>query len=181
MKAIMLLGTGFEPLEAVAPCDILRRGGVEVVLASIGAQLVTAGHGVRIMADSTLDEVNADEADMVILPGGLGGVEAILASDAALELVRRVHARGGYVAAICAAPTVLAALGLLEGKKATCYPGMEDRMAGALMQPCGTVWDGKILTGRAAGSAAEFGLLLLAALRGEETASRVAKEIVYDR
>ncbi len=181
MKAIMLLGTGFEPLEAVAPCDILRRGGVEVVLASIGAQLVTAGHGVRIMADCTLDAVNADEADMVILPGGLGGVEAILASDAALELVRRVHARGGYVAAICAAPTILAALGLLEGKKATCYPGMEDRMSGALMQPCGTVRDGKILTGRAAGSAADFGLLLLAALRGEEAASQVAKEIVYYR
>lgn len=181
MKTVMLLGTGFEPLEAVAPCDILRRGGVEVALASIGEPLVTAGHGIRIMADCTLDELSADDVEMVILPGGLGGVNAIMAKNEALSFVRRVYARGGYVAAICAAPTILAAMGILEGKKATCYPGMEDRMAGADMQPCGTVRDGNILTGRAAGSAEEFGLMLLSALRGEDAAKRVADEIVYGR
>ncbi len=181
MKTVMLLGTGFEPLEAVAPCDILRRGGVEVVLASIGEPLVTAGHGIRLMADCTLDAVNADDVEMVILPGGLGGVKAILSSGEALAFVRRVYERGGYVAAICAAPTILAAMHILEGKRATCYPGMEGQMAGAKMQPCGTVRDGNILTGRAAGSAEEFGLMLLAALRGDAAAKRVADEIVYDR
>ena len=181
MKAVMLLGTGFEPLEAVAPCDILRRGGVEVTLASIGERLVSAGHGIRIEADCTLDEVDAQAQDMIILPGGLGGVEAILASEKALALVKQMHENGKYVAAICAAPTILAKLGITNGKKATCYPGMQTQMGSAQMQPCGTVRDGRVLTGRAAGSAEEFGLMLLAALMGEQTAEKVASAIVYSR
>lgn len=177
----MILGTGFEPLEAVAPCDILRRGGVEVKLAAIGDPLVGAGHGVRVQADCTLAELDAANLEMVILPGGLGGVQAIGASAAALALVREVYHAGGYVAAICAGPTVLAKLGLLEGKQATCYPGCEGQMAGALMQNAAVVRDGRIITGRAAGAAADFGLALLAALKGEQEAKRVADEIVYVR
>ena len=181
MKAAMLLGTGFEPLEAVAPCDILRRGGVDVTLASIGGRLVTAGHGIRIEADCTLDELDAQALDMVILPGGLGGVESILASERAMALIQIMYENGKFVAAICAAPTILAKLGITDGRQATCYPGMEGQMGGAQMQPCGTVRDGKVLTGRAAGSAEEFGLMLLAALKGEAAAEKVAGEIVYSR
>ena len=177
----MLLGTGFEPLEAVAPCDILRRGGVEVKLAAIGEKLVEAGHGVRVEADCTLAELDVKSLEMIILPGGLGGVRAIGASNAALGAVREVYDAGGFVAAICAGPTVLARLGLLEGKKATCYPGCEDEMAGAVMQNAGVVRDGRIITGRAAGAAVDFGLALLAALKGEDEAKRVAAEIVYER
>ena len=177
----MLLGTGFEPLEAVAPCDILRRGGVEVKLAAIGEKLVEAGHGVRVEADCTLAELDVKNLEMIILPGGLGGVRAIGASNAARGAVREVYDAGGFVAAICAGPTVLARLGLLEGKKATCYPGCEDEMAGAVMQNAGVVRDGRIITGRAAGAAVDFGLALLAALKGEDEAKRVAAGIVYER
>lgn len=177
----MLLGTGFEPLEAVAPCDILRRGGVEVKLAAIGEKLVEAGHGVRVEADCTLAELDVKNLEMIILPGGVGGVRAIGASNAALGAVREVYDAGGFVAAICAGPTVLAELGLLEGRRATCYPGCEDEMAGAVMQNAGVVRDGRIITGRAAGAAADFGLALLAALKGEDEAKRVAAEIVYER
>lgn len=177
----MLLGTGFEPMEAVVPCDILRRGGVEVTLAAIGGLLVEAGHGVRVAADCTVDELDADALEMVILPGGLGGVQTILKSEAALSLVRKVYGAGGYAAAICAAPTVLAKLGLLEGRRATCYPGMEDEMAGAVMQDAGVVRDGRLITGRAAGAAEDFGFALLAALKGEQAAQTVAAQIVYDR
>ena len=177
----MLLGTGFEPLEAVAPCDILRRGGVDVKLAAIGEKLVEAGHGVRVEADCLLSELDARDLEMVILPGGLGGVRAIGACGAALKLVREVYDAGGFAAAICAGPTILAKLGLLEGKRATCYPGMENQMAGAVMQDAGVVRDGHIITGRAAGAAEEFGFALLAALKGEQTARTIAEQIVYER
>ena len=108
-------------------------------------------------------------------------MESILASEKALSLVQSVYARGGHVSAICAAPTILARLGLTEGKRATCYPGMEPEMGGARMQDAGAVRDGRILTGRAAGSAEEFGLMLLAALKGEAAAKQVAQAIVYTR
>ena len=179
---VILLGNGFEPLEAVAPCDILRRGGVETKFVSIHEnRLVEAGHGIRIEADCTLDEIEPDAVEMVMLPGGLGGVQSILASEKALALVKGIYARGGFVSAICAAPTILAKLGLTEGKKATCYPGMEPEMGSAVMQDAGAVRDGRILTGRAAGSAEEFGLMLLAALKGEAAARQVAEAIVYTR
>lgn len=177
----IILGKGFEEIEAIAPCDILRRGGVEVKLAAIGEKLVEAGHGVRVEADCTLAELDVKNLEMIILPGGLGGVRAIGASNAALGAVREVYDAGGFVAAICAGPTVLARLGLLEGKKATCYPGCEDEMAGAVMQNAGVVRDGRIITGRAAGAAVDFGLALLAALKGEDEAKRVAAGIVYER
>lgn len=181
MMVAILLGTGFEPLEAVAPCDILRRGGVEVTLAAIGEKTVHAGHGITVTADCTLSELDPAQLEMIVVPGGLGGVQAIGSSPAALEAVRAVYDAGKYVAAICAGPTILAKLGLLDGKQATCYPGFEPQMTGARMLDAGVVRDGRIITARAAGSAVEFGLALLAALRTEEAAQRVADEIVYVR
>ena len=109
----MILGTGFEPMEAIAPCDILRRGGVEVQLAGIGGTLKLAS------------------TDMVILPGGLGGVHSILACDTAMNFIRLAYADGKYIAAICAAPTILAQLHITDGRKATCYPGLEEKMGRA--------------------------------------------------
>ena len=100
-------------------------------------------------------------------------------SQVAMELISAVYARGGLVSAICAAPTVLAKLGITDGKRATCYPGMEEQMGSASMTPAGVVTDGTVCTGRAAGSALDFGYALLAQLRGEETAQRVRKAMVY--
>ena len=174
----ILLGTGFEPVEALAPCDILRRGGVEVKLAALEGRVVEGGHGIRVEADCALSDLNVDDLEMVVLPGGLGGVHSILACDEALALVRRAYDAGKLIGAICAAPQILAKLGITDGRKATCYPGVEAVMGNAVMQDAGVVCDGAVITGRAMGSAEAFGLALLAALRGEETAQRVAQEIV---
>ena len=174
----ILLGTGFEPIEALAPCDILRRGGVEVKLAALEGSIVEGGQGIRVEADCALSDLNEDKLEMVILPGGLGGVHSILACEPALALVRRAYEAEKWISAICAAPQILAKLGITDGRKATCYPGVEAVMGNALMQDAGVVRDGKVITGRAAGSAEAFGLALLAALRGEQTAKRVADEIV---
>ena len=174
----ILLGTGFEPIEALAPCDILRRGGVEVKLAALEGRVVEGGQDIRVEADCALGDLNEEELEMVMLPGGLGGVHSILACEPALALVRRAYEADKWIGAICAAPQILAKLGITDGRKATCYPGVEAVMGGAKMQDAGVVRDGKVITGRAAGSAEAFGLALLAALRGEQTARRVADEIV---
>lgn len=176
---IMILGSGFEPVEAIAPCDILRRGGVEVQLAGLGGRMVEAGHGITVQADCTLEEADFESAEMVILPGGLGGVRSILGSGEAMQAIRRAYDAGSYVAAICAGPTILAALHMTDGKTVTCYPGCEAQMGEALCVPQDVAVDGRVITGRAAGAALSFGLALLKALRGEAAAAAVADAIVY--
>ena len=175
----IVLGEGFEPIEAVAPCDILRRGGVEVQFAGIGGRKIAGAHGISVEADCTVEEMDAEQTEMIVLPGGMGGVHSILGSKTALDAVRNAYAAGKYVAAICAGPTVLAKLGLLEGRKATCYPGCEDRMEGADCTGAKTEQDGKIITGQAPGRSLDFGLRLLAALRGTQTAENVRNGLVY--
>ena len=166
---VMILGSGFEPVEAIAPCDILRRGGVE------------AGHGVTVQADCTIEEADFDRAEMVVLPGGLGGVRSILGCKAAMDAVGQAYDDGKFVAAICAGPTILAQLHITDGKTATCYPGCEAQMGSAKCVGADVARDGKIITGRAAGAALDFGLELLKALRGEEAAREIAGAIVYER
>ena len=175
----ILLGNGFEPIEAIAPCDLLRRGGVEVSLAGIGGTRIVGGHGVTVEADIPVEEIRQENLEMIVLPGGLGGVASIRGSEAAMESVRIAWEQGKLVAAICAAPTVLAELGITDGKKATCYPGMEDRMGSAEMTGLRTVRDGRLICGQAAGSALDFGLELLRALRGDEAAESVRRSIYY--
>lgn len=148
---VILLGSGFEESEAIIPADLLRRAGVEVVLASLEGTEVTSSHGVAVKADATLEALDADQIDLLFLPGGLGGVEAIQNCPAAQKLVRAVYDKGKYLSAICAAPTILGALGLLKGRRAVCYPGMEDGLIGADVQKgCGVVVDGNLITGEAA-------------------------------
>lgn len=175
----IILGTGFEDMEAVCPCDILRRGGVEVQFAGIGGRLVTGGNGVTVQADCTVEEIDFEKLEMIVLPGGMGGVHSILASETALNAVKWAYENEKYVAAICAAPTILAKLGVTDGKRATVYPGMEDQMGSAVMQDANAVRDGKVLTGRAPGAAMDFGLLLLQTLKDAETAARVQSGMVY--
>lgn len=175
----LLLGNGFEEAEAVIPCDLLRRAGVEVRTVGLNGPVITGGHGISLVADCAPGEMDPATAEMVILPGGLGGVRSIRACPEALEAVRAVHGAGGYVAAICAAPTVLAELGLTEGRRATCYPGMEPEMGNARMCADGAVTDGKLITGKAAGTAFDFALALISALRGGAAAETVARAIFY--
>ena len=176
----MILGTGFEPMEAIAPCDILRRGGVEVQLAGIGGTLIEAGHGVRVQADCRVEDLKLASTDMVILPGGLGGVHSILACDTAMNFIRLAYADGKYIAAICAAPTVLAKLGLLNGREAVCYPSCRENLAGAVQSAQPVVVSGRFITGEALGSAIPFALELAAQLTGRANAEAVAKAICYN-
>lgn len=175
----MILGKGFEEAEALVPCDLLRRAGIDVRFAGIGGLEITGGHGITLRADCVAEETALCEAEMLILPGGLGGVASIRACAPVLSAVRTLYEQGRFVAAICAAPTVLAELGITDGKKATCYPGMENEMGSATMLPVGAVQDGKVITGRAAGAAFDFGLALIRALRGEEAAQKIAAGVVY--
>ena len=176
----ILLGSGFEETEAVAPCDLMRRAGIEVCLVGVDGEYVRSSHGITVKTDCTLSEVELDASEMIVLPGGLRGVQTLLASREALDIVKNAWAAGKYVAAICAAPTVLASVGIVGTSRATCYPGMEDRMWEARTCPDqGVVVDGRLITGRAAGSSIDFGLALITALRGEETANKIAAGIVY--
>ena len=175
----MLLGTGFEEIEAIAPLDLLRRANIPVLTVGINGKTVYGGHNIGVEADILIDEMDLTDLDMIILPGGLGGVASCRASQQAMEALRFAWENGKFVAAICAGPTVLADLGITDGKNATCYPGCEDQMGSANMLPDRTfVWDGNVITGTSAGCAIPFGLALVAALKGEETAKTVAEQIV---
>ena len=177
----IILGTGFEESEAVIPCDLLRRAGVDVQLAGIVGTQIRGSHGITVQADCTVEEMSLAQTEMIVLPGGLGGVQSIRNCPAALDAVRSLYAQGRYVAAICAAPTILAELGITDGRNATCYPGLEEKMGSAKMHTCGSVTDGKVITGRAAGTAFDFGLALVEALCGAETAKHIAAEVVYGK
>lgn len=175
----VLLGTGFEETEAIAPIDLMRRAGIEVLTVGIGGKLIYGGHGIGVEADITLDEMNLTNLEMIVLPGGLGGVASIRASKAAMDAVAFAAENGRYVAAICAGPTVLADLGITDGRKVTCYPGCEENMGSAEYIPDqACMQDGNVITGTSAGCATPFGLKLIAALKGEEAAKTVAQQIV---
>ena len=175
----MLLGTGFEETEAIAPLDLLRRAGIEVKTVGLNGKIIYGGHNIGVEADITVEEADFTNAQMIILPGGLGGVASIRACEKAMAEVRLAWRNGKFVAAICAGPTVLADLGITDGKNATCYPGCEENMGSAVMAinaPC--VRDGQLITGTSAGCAIPFGLMLIEALKGKEIAESIAKQIV---
>ena len=175
----VLLGTGFEEIEALTPVDLLRRAGVQVKTVGLNGKIVYGSHAIGVEADMTIDELDASDAEMIVLPGGLGGVASIRGCEKALEAVRAVYEMDGYVAAICAGPTVLAELGLLTGVKATCYPGQIPNMRdAAVVENAACVTDGKIITGTSAGTATPFALALIEALKGSEEAKRIADQIV---
>ena len=174
----MLLGTGFEETEAIAPLDLLRRAGAEGMTVGINGKTVYGGHGIGVEADICLDEMDLTALEMIVLPGGLGGVASIRASKAAMDAVKFAWENGKFVAAICAGPTVLADLGITRGKNCTCYPGCEENMGQANMVARAAVRDGNVITGTSAGCAIPFGLELIAALKGQEAADAVKKQIV---
>ena len=174
----MLLGTGFEETEAIAPLDLLRRAGVEVSTVGLNGKVIYGSHGIGVEADMEIGQMELGNLEMIILPGGLGGVASIRACEKAMEAVRYAWENGKYTAAICAGPTVLADLGIPDGKKATCYPGCEDNMGSAIMVNAAAVTDGKLITGTSAGCAVSFGLALIAVLKGQEEADRIEKQIV---
>ena len=173
----ILLGKGFEEIEAIAPGDLLRRAKVPVCYAGIGGTRIEGSHGITVEADCTVEEMDLTNLDMIVLPGGLGGVQSIRGCGMALDAVRFAYENGKFVAAICAAPTILAELHITDGKNATCYPGMEDQMSGARMVEKAAVRDGKVITGTSAGCAIPFAKLLVEAMAGPEAAEAVIRGI----
>ena len=177
----ILLADGFEEVEAVSPADALRRARVEVQLVGVTGMTVTASHGLRVAADAALADIDPASCEALIVPGGLRGVENLKASPGALAAIQTAYDAGRLVCAICAGPTVLARLGILEGKKAVCYPGMEGELTGADVKAgARAVTDGQVITGRSAGTSWDFALAILTALRGPEAAQKVAGAIHYD-
>ena len=176
----ILLADGFEEAEALVPADLLRRAGVETALVSLRGELVTGGQGVRVQADLELSQVDLARAEMIVLPGGRRGVQKLERESAVAALIQEAVDREIWVAAICAAPTLLGKWGQLKGRRAVCYPGMEGDLRGALPQmEESVVVDGKLITGRAAGSAFDFGLALVEALAGPERAREARHGIHY--
>ena len=181
MTAYVFLAEGFEEVEALTPVDILRRGGVTVKTVGIGGKTITGAHGIPVGCDIAEEDVIPDEIDMMVLPGGMPGTThlgEILACDTAMNFIRLAYEDGKYIAAICAAPSVLGENGLLHGRKYTCYPGFEnDEKYHGTYTAAPLQQDGKIITANGAGNALTFALYLLAALQGEEKALEVGRSI----
>ena len=180
-KALIPLARGFEDIEAVTVIDVLRRGGVEVVTASLsGATEVVSAHGVTMKADARLADVADGDYDAIVLPGGGEGTENLKNSDALIRLLQRQNDAGRWLCAICAAPTVLVEAGVLaEGLHVTCYPTCQMELDRP-WSPVPVVVDGNVITGQAPGSALLFALVVLQTLTDEATARRVARGLVTD-
>ena len=180
----ILLGSGFEEAEALAAADVLRRADIPVSLTGIGGEMVTGSHGITVRADAAVELVALSAGDMVVLPGGLGGVASMEGSQPAMALVRQA-ADGPelWLAAICAAPTLLARAGLLpKGVSCVCYPGMEGELVRAGAVPAmdrPAVTEGRLITGRGPGAAFDFALALVEALKGPEAAAQVRAALHY--
>lgn len=177
----VFLAEGFEEIEALTPVDLLRRAGVAVTTVGIGGELVTGAHGITVKADATdkaLAKKGFCDLEMAVLPGGMPGTKNLDASDTVELALKTATEKNAYIAAICAAPSVLGKRGLLNGKKATCYPGFEKELHGAEFCKVPVTVDGKIICGRAMGCAAEFALALVGALKGEDTAEKIRAAVL---
>lgn len=174
----VLLADGFEEVEAIEPIDILTRGGVEVTTVGVTGKVVTGAHGIPVTADIEINEVTPDDMELLMLPGGAGH-ELLDASNEVHGLINYAVSNGLYISAICAAPSILGKKQLLDGKKATCFPGYEKYLYGADVTAEKAVVDGKIITGKGAGAAAEFGFTMLKILKDAETAKRIKEIMQY--
>lgn len=179
-KVYVFLANGFEEVEALTVVDILRRAGVCVTIVSVTGEMTVEGsHKIKIIADSIFEENNYLDADCLFLPGGMPGTRNLSMHEGLLALLKEHYTKGKNIAAICAAPSVFGQLGFLAGRRATCYPGFEDKLTGASFVTEAVVKDGNVFTGRGMGTAIELGLALVAEFESEETADKISKGIIY--
>lgn len=182
-KLLVPLAPGCEEMEAVTIIDILRRGGIEVVTASLDGQPVKASRGVVLVADAVLgDVISSGVFDMVIIPGGMGGTEALMANEPFLEFLKSMKGAGKLVGAICAAPRILAQVGILDGIRFTAYPGVveEEKIPAAVNTGRPVESDSLVMTSRGPGTALDFALSVLERLAGKEIRLAVEKQLVRD-
>ena len=174
----ILLGTGFEEVEALTPVDLLRRAGISVLTVGLNGKHITGGHGITVEADILVEEMDLTDLEMLVLPGGLGGVASIRGCEAAMNAIRFAYENGKLLGAICAGPTVLGDLGITNGKTCVCFPGCEGGMGTANIVTEAAVQDGRLITGTSAGCAVPFALKLIAAIKGSAAAEAIARQIV---
>ena len=174
----LFLANGFEEIEALCPLDLLRRAGLEVTTVGIGGDMISGAHGITVAADIPEGMYADSSPDMLILPGGMPGAKNLDESRVVDTALRAAARNGSFIAAICAAPMVLGHRGLLEGKKATCYPGFEDHLSGATVTGESVVRDGKIITAKGMGVALEFGLALVEALKGKAVCEELRRTVM---
>jgi len=169
----VFLAEGFEEIEALAPVDVLRRGGIEVKTVGVTGKTVTGAHGIAVSADITVDQITLEGLDGIVLPGGMPGTLNLEANERLCELVRQADRKQLLIGAICAAPSVLGHLGVLNGKRATCFPGFEKELAGATVCDGQVVCDGNIITAKGMGVAVQFGLTLASLMAGQHEADHI--------
>lgn len=180
-KVYIFFADGLEEIEGLTVVDMMRRVGIDISIVSMNDTLkVTGSHKITMEADLLLKDVDASTGDMFVLPGGLPGTTYLAQNKTLAEILNAAAADGKYVAAICAAPSVLGGLGLLRGKKATCYPGFEDKLMGAHCQTDNVVVDQNIITSRGMGTAIEFAARLISLLKDENTAKDLKRSIMFN-
>ena len=173
MKVAVYFGTGYEEIEALAVVDILRRGNVEVIMVGVNGNSVVSSRGVSINMDQTINEVDHSTIDMMVLPGGVPGVNHLEENPILIEQLKLFKMQNKWLAAICAAPSILGKHDLLEGEVATCYPGYEKYLLGCHYKEDGVVVSNRIVTGKGAGYSISFALKLLEIIKGESVANKV--------
>ena len=173
----MFLANGFEEVEALCPLDLLRRAGLSVTTVGVGGDMIVGAHGIAVQADIPDTMYRDSKPEMVILPGGTPGTNHLDQSRTVESALRAASSNGAYLAAICAAPMVLGKRGYLEGKRATCFPGFEEFLAGAAATGESVVTDGRVITAKGMGVALEFGLALVAALCGDEKTAELRRTV----
>lgn len=176
----VFLANGFEEIEALAPVDLLRRSGKDVKLVGVGGNVITGSHGIAVQTDMTASEiVLGGELEMIVLPGGMPGTLNLEKSEIVQTAIDFCAERGIYIAAICAAPSILGHKGLLNGKTAIAYPGFETQLEGASISTSSVVQDGNIITAQGAGAAISFGLKLVEILDDNTEANALSDAICY--
>ena len=176
----MFLANGFEEVEALCPLDLLRRAGLQVTTVGVGGEMIVGSHGIAVQADIPEALYRDSSPEMIILPGGMPGTRHLDESRTVDTALRVAANKGAYLAAICAAPMVLGKRGYLEGKRAICFPGFEEYLTGATVAEERVVRDGKVITAAGMGVALEFGLALVAALKGQKTADDLRRAVLAD-
>lgn len=181
-EVIVFLADGFEEIEGLTVVDVLRRAGIALDTISImDKKWVSGAHKINVEADYMFNEVDTSQTKMLVLPGGLLGMQNLEAHEGVRGLITKFSGEGKEIAAICASPTIFGRMGLLEGKRATAYPSMEEGLLGAEISYAGVVTDGTITTGRGMGVSIDFALRLIEILRDKECADQIAEQIVYKR
>lgn len=179
-KVAVLLADGFEEIEALTAVDLLRRAQIYVDTVSITEEYMVHGaHGINIQTEDLFDEVNFAEFDMIVLPGGMPGTENLEKHEGVRRVIMDFYETGKYIGAICAAPSILGGLGLLKGRRAACYPSVEDKLSGAVIQKVPVIQDGTVITSRGAGTAIDFALKLVEVMTDKIKSEEIADMIVF--